>query len=301
MQLKNDLIEKIDIIKKKHNALILAHVYQHPDIQDIADHIGDSLALSKIVRENNAEIIVFCGVTFMAETAHILSPEKTILLPSYNSGCDLADMAKIDTLIKMKAKYPNAKVVCYINSSAEIKAASDICCTSANAISIVESLDTNEVIFIPDKNLGSYVAEKTGKIIRLWDGYCYVHENIQPEKILSLKKGHTKAEVIVHPECKKRVRNLADFVGGTAGMSSYVDDSPCQEFIVCTEDNFIHHLKKKSPKKKFYPVNTQCAGMRTIHLEDIIKSIKHQETRITLPQLIRTKAYKTIDAMMKLS
>jgi len=301
MNSKNVIIDRIDLLRKKHDACILAHVYQHPDIQDIADHIGDSLVLSKIAEKNNAEIIIFCGVTFMAETAHILSPEKTVLLPKHNAGCDLADMASIEDLQQLKQQHPDAKVVCYINSSAEIKAASDICCTSANALSIIDSLDADEIIFAPDKNLGTYVSEHTSKKIILWDGYCYVHENIQPKTILSLQKEHPNAEVIVHPECNKLVRDLADCVGGTAKMAAYVQKSDCSEFIVGTEDNFIHHLKKKDPSKIYYPVDTQCFGMRAITLKGVLESIEQQKNKITLPLSIRTKAYKTIQAMMKQS
>lgn len=301
MKSNSEMIKKIDALKKENNILILAHVYQHPEIQNIADYVGDSLALSKIAKENDVEIIVFCGVRFMAETAHILSPEKLVLLPRFNAGCDLADMATIEELKNVKEKHPDAKVVCYINSSAEVKAESDICCTSANAVDIVNSIDCDEVVFLPDKNLGSFVGEQTEKNIILWDGYCYVHEDIKAGTIQSLKQKHPHVEVIVHPECNRPIRKLADCVGGTAKMSSYVADSECNEFIVGTEDNFIHHLKKHNPNKKFYPVGTQCNGMRTIILEDIIQAIEQRKNRITLPKLIRTKAYKTIDAMMKQS
>ncbi len=296
-----EMIKKIDALKKEDQILILAHVYQPPEIQDIADYTGDSLALSKIAKENDAEIIVFCGVQFMAETAHILSPEKLVLLPKLNAGCNLADMATIEELKNVKEKHPDAKVVCYINSSAEIKAESDICCTSANAVEIVNSLESHDLIFLPDKNLGSYVEEHTKKNIILWDGCCYVHEDIKPEIIKSLKKKHSHAEFIAHPECNKSIRQLADCVGGTAKMSSHVANSECNEFIVGTEDNFIHHLKKHNPNKIFYPVDTQCNGMRIIKLEDILETIEKRTNVITLPKTIRTKAYKTIDAMMKQS
>ena len=296
-----NIINRINRLKKTQDICILAHVYQNPEIQDIADYTGDSLALSKIAEKNESNIIVFCGVSFMAETAHILNPNKTVLLPKKTAGCDLADMASVDDLKKMEQQHPKAKIVCYINSTAEIKAASDICCTSANAVSIVESLDCDEVIFIPDKNLGSYVAEQSNKNIILSDGFCYVHENIQPETIKSLNQDHPNAEVIVHPECNKAVRDLADCVGGTARMTAYIKESSCEEFIVGTEDNFIHHLKKNCPDKSYYPVNTQCYGMRTITLPDVLTSIEQNKTKITIPASVRTKAYKTIQAMMKKS
>ena len=299
MDTKKRIIDKIQQLKKTNDILILAHFYQDPDIQDIADHTGDSLALSKMAEKNDAKTIVFCGVSFMAETAHILSPDKTVLLPKTTAGCDLADMGSIEDLQNLKQQHPEAKVVCYINSTAEIKASSDICCTSANAVKIVESLDCEEVIFIPDKNLGSYVSEQTNKKIILSDGFCYVHENIEPGTIRSLKQKYPDADVIVHPECNKPVRDLADCIGGTARMTAYVKESACEEFIVGTEDNFIHHLKKNCPDKSYIPVNTQCYGMRTITLSDVLASIEQQKTKITLPESVRTKAYKTIQAMMK--
>jgi quinolinate synthase len=300
-RINTEIIDKIDRLKRKNRVIILAHVYQPPDIQYIADYTGDSLELCKIAKKNDADIIVFCGVVFMAETANILSPDKTILLPKISAGCDLSDMASIDELRIIKKRHPEAKVVCYINSSAEIKAESDICCTSANALSIVESITAEEIIFVPDKNLGSYIAKHSNKKIILWDGYCYVHEYILPDAILTQKNKHPNARIIVHPECNKKVRNLADYIGGTAKMCSYVQKSICSEFIVGTEDNFIHHLKKNNPLKTFYPVDTQCFGMRVLTLEDVLRSIEERKINIRVPKSIRTKAYKTIQDMMKQS
>lgn len=291
----------INRLKKEKNAIILAHVYQKGEIQDIADFIGDSLALSKKAMETSAEIIVFCGVSFMAETAHILNPEKTVLLPCLDAGCGLADMATINQLKKQKEKYPEAAVVSYVNSTAEIKALSDVCCTSANALDIVTAMNQDTILFIPDKNLGSYIAEKCDKKIVLWDGYCYVHENIDPKTIKELKKQHPTAEIIVHPECPKSIRDLADFIGGTGHMSRYVKESDCTEFIVGTEDNFSYRLKKDNPNKLFYPVNTSCEGMRKSSLTDVKNALEKEQYKITIDKDICEKAYKALETMMNLS
>lgn len=298
---KELLIEQINQFKKEKNAIILAHVYQDPAIQDIADFIGDSLALSKKAVDADADLIVFCGVKFMAETAHILNPSKTVLLPSYDAGCGLADMATFEKLKQEKRKYPDAAVVSYVNSSAEIKAASDICCTSSNAVDIVNALKQDTILFLPDKNLGSYIAEQSDKQIILWDGYCYVHQNITPQHIKQLKKQHPDAEVIVHPECPKKVRHLSDFIGGTGPMTSYAKQSTSNEFIVGTEDNFVYRLQSVNPDKTFYSVQTQCEGMRKSSLVDVKQSLAKEQYRISIDENIRKKAYKALDNMMKLS
>jgi quinolinate synthase len=292
---------EINRLKKEKNAVILAHVYQQAEIQDIADFVGDSLALSKKAMETSADIIVFCGVSFMAETAHILNPDKTVLLPRLEAGCGLSDMATINQLKKQQETYPEAAVVSYVNSSADIKALSDACCTSANALDIVNAIDQDTILFIPDKNLGSYIAEKSNKKIILWDGYCYVHENIDPETIKELKRQHPDAEVIVHPECPKPVRNLADFIGGTGHMARYAKESRCSEFIVGTEDNFTYRLKKDNPKKYFYKVNTICEGMRKTSLSDVKHALETEQHKITIDKDVREKAYKALETMMNLS
>ncbi len=295
------LLSEINRLKKEKNAIILAHVYQRGEIQDIADFIGDSLALSKRAMETHAETIVFCGVSFMAETAHILNPEKTVLLPCLDAGCGLADMATIEQLQKEKEKYPDAAVVSYVNSSAEIKALSDVCCTSANALDIVNAMNQDTILFIPDKNLGSYIAEKCDKKIVLWNGYCYVHENINPDTIKELKQQHPSAEIIVHPECPKSIRDLADFIGGTGHMARYAKESDSTEFIVGTEDNFSYRLKKDNPKKHFYPVNTSCEGMRKSSLSDVKNALQKEQHKITIDKEVREKAYKALETMMNLS
>ena len=295
------LIREINQLKKEKNAVILAHVYQEGEIQDIADVTGDSLALSKKAVDTPADLIVFCGVKFMAETAHILNPDKKVILPNLNAGCGLADMATVDQLKTQKKNHPKAAIVSYVNSSAEIKAHSDICCTSANAVDIVNALNQDTILFVPDKNLGSYIAEHSDKKIILWDGYCYVHENITPKTIQQMKKKHPAADVIVHPECPKSVRDISDFVGGTGHMAKYAKEAETKEFIVGTDDNFVYRLRKDNPKKTFYPVLTECIGMRKNSLTDLKKALENEQHEISIPKKIRKKAYKALENMMDLS
>ncbi|MBN2612448.1 MAG: quinolinate synthase NadA [Bacteroidales bacterium] len=285
-------------LKKKHNAIILAHVYQRGEIQDIADYVGDSLDLSRKAVNTKADVIVFCGVQFMAETAAMLNPDKIVLLPDLNAGCGLADMAAPDQILKVKKQNQEMAVVTYINSSAEVKAISDICCTSANAVAVVNSLSYSHVLFVPDKNLGAFVAEQTGKKIYFWDGYCYVHENIKPDKIQYLKEKYPDAEIIVHPECPADVRHLADYTGSTSQMSMYVKKSRHKEFIVGTEDNFIYRLKTDNPGKTFYPVNSICDGMNKITLEKVKLALEKMEYKVFVPEEIRKKAAIALDRML---
>ncbi|MCK9243856.1 MAG: quinolinate synthase NadA [Candidatus Marinimicrobia bacterium] len=290
-----EIIEKIGRLKKQKNAVILAHVYQRGEVQDIADYVGDSLDLSKKAVSTAADVIVFCGVQFMAETAAILNPQKVVLLPDKQAGCGLADLATVQQLKILKWKYPVAAVVSYVNSSAEIKAESDICCTSANAIEVVDSLPHEQILFVPDRNLGSHVAEHTNKEIILWNGYCYVHEKITAAQILLLRGRYPEAEVIVHPECTTDVRHLADFVGSTSQMSRHVSHSEKIRFIVGTEDNFVYRLKKDNPGKIFYPAGTLCKGMNEITLEKIRFALEQNKYRITVKNEIQTKARKALN------
>jgi quinolinate synthase len=292
------LIEEIKQLKEEKNAIILAHVYQRGEVQDIADYVGDSLDLSKKAVSTKADVIVFCGVQFMAETAAILNPEKKVLLPDKKAGCGLADMATVEQLKILKKQYPRATVVSYVNSSATVKTESDICCTSANAINVVNSLPANQILFVPDRNLGSYVAENTNKDVILWDGYCYVHENITPDQLYLLKDKHPATEIIVHPECNAPVRQLADFIGSTSQMSRYVEKSQQKEFIVGTEDNFAYRLKKDNPEKKFYPVNTLCEGMNEITLEKVKLALERMEYKVYISKDIRRKAKIALDKML---
>jgi len=296
---RNIFIKRIEDLKEKRNAIILAHVYQRKEVQEIADYIGDSLDLSERVMDIDASVIVFCGVRFMAETAAILNPEKIVLLPDNGAGCELADMASLEDLKAIKTIYPNIPIVNYVNSTAVVKAESDICCTSANAVNVVNSLNEDKILFLPDKNLGAWVNEKTDKQIITWDGYCYVHEeNITTEKIEKLKKLHSHSKIIVHPECSGSVRNLADFIGGTGDMRRYVKQEKADEFIVGTEDGIINTLKKENPHKIFYSVETICNGMKKIDLEKIFLSLKTMKHRVNVPENIRSESRMALVKML---
>jgi len=297
-KLREYYIRRIEELRKERNAVILAHVYQTGDIQDIADFVGDSLELSRKAVDTNADIIVFCGVRFMAETAAILNPDKIVLLPDMDADCELADMAAAKTLRKIRKQYPDAAVVSYVNSSAAIKAESDACCTSANAVEVVNNLDQNQILFVPDRNLGSHVAERTGKDIIKWDGYCYVHENIRLSTIEKLKQLHPDAKIMVHPECTKSVRDIAGYIGSTAQMLIYAAKSESKEFIVGTEDGLIHTLQKANPDKKFYPVRTCCRGMKRINLEKVAASLEKMRFKVDVPENIRAKAKHALERML---
>ena len=299
MAIDKKLTESINQLRRERNAVILAHVYQRGEVQDIADYVGDSLDLSRKAVQTKADVIVFCGVQFMAETAAILNPHKTVLLPGKNAGCGLADMATAQQISQIKKQNPELKVVSYVNSSAEVKAVSDICCTSANAVDIVNSLSSNIVLFVPDRNLGSHVAERSDKIIQLWDGYCYVHEKITVNDLLTLHEKHPQAVIIVHPECTAPVRHMADFTGSTSQMSQFVRQSLQKEFIVGTEFNFTYRLKTDNPGKLFYPVHTFCEGMNTITLEKVKQSLEKMEYQIRIPDRISRKAKIALDNMLK--
>lgn len=292
------LIRSIDKLKKERNAIILAHVYQRGEIQDIADFVGDSLDLSRKAVSTRAQVIVFCGVQFMAETAAILNPYKKVLIPDDHAGCGLADMATEQEISLFKKQEPRIGVVSYVNSSALVKSVSDICCTSANAVRVVNQLACNEVLFVPDRNLGAYVAEHTHKKIRLWNGFCYAHENIKVETVQQLKQEHPNAVIIVHPECTTPVRRLADFTGSTSQMSQYVKQSAATAFIVGTEYNFTYRLKADNPEKQFYPVNAVCEGMNAITLEKVLISLETMEYRLQIPEPVREKAEMALDKML---
>ena len=300
MKSNTGLVEEIQKLKKERNAVILAHVYQRGEVQDVADFVGDSLDLSRMAVKVSSKVIIFCGVHFMAETAAILNPGKTILIPDKEAKCSLADTATVQNLKEFGKQHPEALKVSYINCTAAVKANSDICCTSANAVHVADSIPGKEILFIPDRNLGSFVAEKTKKDIYPWDGYCYVHEDISIERIHFLKTEHPCAEIIAHPECTKEIRCVANFVGSTAQMSRYVAQSPIKEFIVATEDNFSHKLNKYNPGKKFYLVDTICEGMNVITLEKIRDSLKHLEYKVRVPRRIRNKAKLSLDLMLSI-
>ncbi|GAB1537969.1 quinolinate synthase NadA [Scytonema sp. NUACC21] len=304
-----DLFAAIETLKKELNAIVLAHYYQEPDIQDIADFIGDSLQLAKAAANTNADAIVFAGVHFMAETAKILNPDKMVLLPDLNAGCSLADSCPAESFAAFKAAHPDHLVVSYINCSAEIKALSDIICTSSNSVKIVEQIPKEQpIIFAPDKNLGRYVMEKTGRDLVLWDGSCIVHETFSEKKIVQLKIAHPEAEAIAHPECETSVLRHASFIGSTAALLKYCAESPSQEFIVATEPGIIHQMQKQAPHKLFIPappINNcacnECPFMRLNTLEKLYWAMKDRTPEITLPEDIRVAALRPIQRMLEMS
>ena len=295
------LAEKILSLKKERNAVILAHNYQLGEVQDIADFVGDSLELSQNAARTNADVIVFCGVHFMAETASILCPDKIVLLPVMEAGCPMANMIRAEDLRKMKKEHPGAVIVCYINTTAEVKAESDICCTSANAVRLVQGLEAREIIFVPDQYLGHYVSTKTGKKMILWPGYCPTHVRIQTEDIHRLRKMYPGAEVMVHPECRPEVVAIADFVLSTGGMIRHARSSQAAEIIVGTEIGLIHRLRKENPDKVFIPVSEQavCPNMKMITLENILWSMEDMSPRVKVAGDILLKARKAVDRMIE--
>jgi quinolinate synthase len=296
-----ELIEKISALKKRRNAVILAHNYQPGEVQDIADSVGDSLELSQDAAKTSADVIVFCGVLFMAETASILCPDKVVLLPDINAGCPLADMITAEQLRAKKKEHPQAVVVCYVNSPVEVKAESDICCTSANAVRIVESLDAREILFVPDQYLGYYVSSKTGKKMILWPGFCPTHVRIRPERIRELKGEYPQAKVVVHPECTPEVIALADEVLSTGGMCRYAQRDEVREMIVGTEIGIIHRLKKENPAKMFIPVSEDaiCPDMKLITLENVLLSLEEMSPEVKVPEGIRLRAKAAVDKMLE--
>ena len=295
-----ELKERILTLKKQRNAVILVHNYQRGEVQDIADFVGDSLELSQKAAETDAGVIVFCGVHFMAETASILCPDKVVLLPDLHAGCPMADMITADKLRQRKRELPDAAVICYVNSTAEVKAESDICCTSANAIKVVESVDATEILFVPDQYLGHYISTKTTKKMVLWPGFCHTHIRILPEDITRRKKEYPQAKAIVHPECRPEVIALADEVLSTGGMCRFARETEAKEIIVGTEIGIIYRLKKENPGKKFIPASEQaiCPNMKLITLEKILWSLEDMAFEVKVPEAIRLKAKGAVDKML---
>lgn len=294
-------VKDINRLKEEKNAVIVAHNYQIDEVQDIADLVGDSFALSKFCANSDAEVIVFCGVHFMAESAKILSPEKTVLLPEKYAGCPMADMVTVDALRVKKKEYPEAAVVCYINTSADVKAESDICCTSSNAVNVVNSLKQKDIIFVPDENLGSYIAEKLPhKNIILWDGYCITHHKIKKADVLLAKENHPEAILLVHPECRKEIVDLADVVGSTKQIIDYAKTSDAKEFIIGTEMGVMHKLMTESPDKKFYLMSPGliCPNMKKTTLYSVLHSLQTMTEKIELDEDIRIRAKKSLDRML---
>jgi quinolinate synthase len=295
-----ELIERIKELKRKRNSVILDHYYSRPEVQDIADFVGDSLGLSQAAVRQTADVIVFCGVHFMGESAAILCPDKTVLLPEIDATCPMADMVDIEGLKSEKEKNPEALVVCYVNSSAAIKAESYICCTSANAVEVVNSLEADEVIFVPDKNLAAYVEARTDKKIIPWEGHCPTHHQILREDVLKMKEKHPEAKFIAHPECRPEVLELADHIASTRGMIMYAKNSPAKEFIIGTECGLLHGLHKAAPEKKYYCVSefACCPSMKMINLERVLISLEKIQHIVTVPSDIRIRAKKALDRML---
>lgn len=303
-------IDEIIKMKKAKNAIILAHYYQTADIQDMADFTGDSLALSQKAAENDADIILFAGVKFMAETAKILAPEKKVLLPDMNAGCSLADSCKADDFTKFIEKNPGRTVITYVNTTAEIKALSDICCTSSNAVEIINSLPTDEkIIFAPDRNLGNYVLNKTGRDIVVWNGSCHVHEEFSLEAIIKLKEKNPESKVIVHPECELPVRMIADFIGSTSALLQFIKKDNGRCYIVATEPGIIHQMKKAMPEKEYIPAPpkdstcgcSECNFMKLITMEKIYNCLKNEKPEIFVDPDIIKNARKPIKRMIDIS
>ena len=296
-----DELEKIQKLKKKRNAIILAHNYQRAEVQDVADFVGDSFGLSQKAVASGADVIVFCGVDFMAESAAVLNPEKTVLMPELSAQCPMAAMITPEALKLKKQEHPEAAAVCYVNTPAAVKAESDICCTSANAIKVVNSLDEEEIIFVPDRNLALYVAANTGKKIIPWNGYCPTHHLILKGDVLLEMEEHPEAQVLVHPECRPDVVALADKVLSTSGMLKYAAQSDAHEFIIGTELGLLHRLVKENPQKKFYPATEYavCPNMKMNTTGSIIRALEKNEHVIRVPETIRKKAKQALDRMLE--
>ena len=296
------LLEKIKQLRDRRRAVILAHNYQPGEIQDLADFCGDSLGLSIKAAETDADVIMFCGVQFMAETAAILSPEKTVLLPDKFAGCPMADMMTPEQLRQLKQKHPDASVVCYVNSSAEVKAESDYCCTSANAVEIVNSLPTDrQIIFVPDQHLGQFIAQRTGRDLVLWPGYCVSHVVITEDDIKNEKTKYPDAVVMAHPECTEPVKALADQILSTSQMLRFAESSTAKQFIIATETGIIHALKKRNPEAEFIAASVKaiCPNMKKITLEKVIWSLEDMQYEVTVPEEIRIRAKKALDRMVE--
>ena len=298
---KAKLIGDIIRLKEQRKAVILAHNYQLGEVQDIADFVGDSLELSQNAAKTSADVIVFCGVHFMAETASILCPDKIVLLPDINAGCPMADMVTAERLKERKKELPRATVICYINSSAEVKAESDVCCTSANALKVIESLDAMEILFVPDQYLGHYISTRTDKKMILWPGFCITHLRILPEHLTRLRQEYPRAKVVVHPECRPEVTALADEVLSTGGLCRYASRNEIKEVIVGTETGIIHRLRKENPTKIFIPASKQavCPRMKLITLEKILWCLEEMAPEVRVPEEIRLKAKAGVDKMLE--
>ena len=298
----NELSEKILKLKKEKNAIILAHLYQIPEVQEIADYVGDSYYLSQVARDAKEDLIIFCGVKFMAESAKVLSPDKTVILPAPNAGCPMADMAEVEDVEEMIKEYPDAFKVCYINSSYEVKALCDASVTSSSALNIMNNIPNKQILFLPDQNLGGYIAEFfPEKEFILWRGFCPTHHRITAEDVLNAKQEHANVKVLAHPECSKEVRELSDYLGSTSGIIDYATKCEDNEFIIATEEGVLHQLQKKNPNKKFYfPEMMVCPNMKKTTLQDIYDALDGKREEVVLDEEIRQKALTSLENMHKL-
>ncbi|TMV44298.1 quinolinate synthase NadA [Paenibacillus mesophilus] len=296
-----ELKERIAQLKKERNAIILAHYYQRDEIQEVADFRGDSFLLAQKAAQTDADVIVFCGVHFMGESAKILAPNKTVIIPDERAGCPMADMVNVEGLKALKSRHPNAKVVTYINSSAEIKAETDICCTSANAVKVIQSVDADEIIWVPDKNLGDYVSKFTDKKMIIWEGYCNTHDMLTVKDVMEMKAQHPNAQFVVHPECRPEVVKLGDFVGSTTAIIKYCKESDCQEFIVGTEDGTGFQLRKDSPDKTFHFATKflVCPNMKVNNLKKVVKCLETMQPQIYVPPQVAEKARLSLERMLQ--
>ncbi|MFH1375953.1 MAG: quinolinate synthase NadA [Patescibacteria group bacterium] len=299
---KAEIQSRVKKLKADRNAIILAHNYQLPEIYDVADFVGDSFELAVKTQQTDAELIVFCGVHFMAESAKILNPEKKVLIPDLAAGCFLADMITAESLREKKKEYPEAAVVCYVNSSAEVKAESAVCCTSANAVEICRKIPAKQIIFVPDEHLGTWVAENLPeKEITTWPGHCYVHSKVLTERVIEAQKAHPEALTIAHPECPKSVRDLADHVCGTGGMVKFVKDSEAREFLIATETGMLERLQRESSGKQFFALCGECINMKKITLPKVLDSLEKDQFEVTVPEETAKRAQKALEKMIELS
>ncbi|MDF9412860.1 quinolinate synthase NadA [Brevibacillus laterosporus] len=298
-----ELRERLFQLKKERNAIILAHFYQRPEIQEVADFIGDSFGLAQKAKETEADVILFCGVHFMGESAKILNPNKTVIIPDERAGCPMADMVNVEGLRKVKAQHPNAKVVAYINTSADVKAETHICCTSSNAQRVIESVDSDEIIWVPDKNLGHYVSQFTNKKMIIWEGYCNTHDQLSVQDIMLMKAEYPEALVVVHPECRPEIVALADYVGSTTGILKFCKESNQKEFIIGTEDGTRYMLEKESPTKQFYFASKYlvCPNMKVNTLKKCVEALETLKPQIYVPEHVANAARASLERMLEVA
>ncbi|MDN9011975.1 quinolinate synthase NadA [Brevibacillus laterosporus] len=298
-----ELRERLFQLKKERNAIVLAHFYQRPEIQEVADFIGDSFGLAQKAKETEADVILFCGVHFMGESAKILNPNKTVIIPDERAGCPMADMVNVEGLRKVKAQHPNAKVVAYINTSADVKAETHICCTSSNAQRVIESVDSDEIIWVPDKNLGHYVSQFTNKKMIIWEGYCNTHDQLSVQDIMLMKAEHPEALVVVHPECRPEIVALADYVGSTTGILKFCKESNRKEFIIGTEDGTRYMLEKESPMKQFYFASKYlvCPNMKVNTLKKCVEALETLKPQIYVPEHVANAARASLERMLEVA